>query len=673
MSFVKHLFVRTDDPPCDLEKNAVPYSELSQTYSDPFSKSPVGTATQRPSVRTPPLPPLSQHREHPSPPRFQRPRAQPPSPASPMTRLPEFSRFPQFSPTKQQTYSSPDRLKMYTSLPYCHSYTISRRERDGSHHPVTTIHTKPQSGLSSASPAVSGAGMPPDLTPISNKHDPLLPLAIECIQSLCADADRPRNALTPSPIPTHAAASRTPSAQFLQVPQVTITDNTRDSTATAKTFYAFQEFGWLLEYIGAEGTERERFPAMTRESKASFVESCAREKVNMAVRSARATLLAQGAADGGVGGEKGKIIDKLEELQAFFSEDGSREGSDGKATVEEEDTTLRGGESGKFDTSLDRSLNFSRPLRVDIPASTRSSQTSIFPSRAPKDGYTDIVAPRLTQDFNTGGLDLSDVVKVKRFSFEHVEHPLEDHDESEGAVNDSFASDTSEIAATLGTERQRRTRPPVPINSIRLSRWPSQVDPKYLSRPADWTPVKMQVAPAPFAPQEKDVERAGESWLKGAKVKTREEEMARWMFVLGFICPVFWIIGGWWVYPSSDKVERRQRPKSNTRSQARSTPHTSVDFETGTPFIPITPNRSSYPFHESVSSPTALLGQQSTDLRGNMVGQKTQLSETGMGKKESWWTHEEPMVRYCRHAAIVAIPGMVFAAVMLVVSFVFIK
>ncbi|TYJ56277.1 hypothetical protein B9479_002963 [Cryptococcus floricola] len=673
MSFVKHLFVRTDDPPCDLEKNAVPYSELNQVHSDPFSKSPVGTATQGPSVRTPPLPPLSQHRGYPSPSRFQRPRAQPPSQASPMTRLPEFSRFPQFSPTKQQTYSSPGRLETYTSLPSYRSYTISRRERDGRHHPVTTIHTKPQSGPSAS--AVSGAGMPPDLTPVSNEQDPLLPLAIECIQSLCADADRPRSALTPSPIPTHPAPSRTPSAQFLQVPQITITDNTRDSTATAKTFYAFQEFGWLLEYIGAEGTEREGFPAMTVESKASFVESCAREKVEMAVRSARATLLAQGAADGGVGGEKGKIIDKLEELQAFFAEDGSREGSDGEATVEQADTTLRGGESGKLDTSLDRSLNFSRPLRVDIPASTRSSQTSIVPSRAPKDGYTDIFAPRLTQEFDTGGLDLSDVVKVKRFSFEHVEHPSEDHDESEGAVNDSFTSDTSEITATLGTERPRRTRPPVPINSIRLSRWPSQVDPKYLSRPADWTPVKMQVAPAPFAPQEKDVEKAGEGWLKGAKVKTKEEEMVRWMFVLGFVCPVFWIIGGWWVYPLSDKVERRQRPKSNTKSHARSTPHTSVDFETGTPFIPITPTRSSYPFQESVSSPTALLGRQSTDLGGHMVGRKTQMSGMGRGKKEkeSWWTHEEPMVRYCRHAAIVAIPGMVFAAVMLVVLFVFIK
>ncbi|ODN80362.1 hypothetical protein L202_02623 [Cryptococcus amylolentus CBS 6039] len=669
----EHLFVRTDDPPCDLEKNAVPYSELSQTYSDPFSKSPVGTATQRPSVCTPPLPPLSQHRGYPSPPRFQRPRAQPPSHASTMTRLPEFSRFPQFSPTKQQTYSSPGRLETYTTLPYHRSYTISCRQRDGSHHPVTTIHTKPQSGLSPASPAVSAAGIPPDLTPVNNEQDPLLPLAIECIRSLCVDADRPRGALTPSPIPTHPAASRTPSAQFLQVPQITVTDNTRDSTATAKTFYAFREFGWLLEYIGAEGTGRERFPAMTVESKASFMESCAREKVEMAVRSARATLLAQGAADGGVGEEKGKIIDKLEELQAFFSETESREGSDGEATAEEADTTLRGGESGKLDTSLDRSLNFSRPLRVDIPASTRSSQTSNFPSRAAKDGYTDIFAPRLTQDFGTGGLDLSDVVKVKRFSFEHVEHPSEDHDESEGAVNDSFTSDTSEITATLGTERPRRTRPPVPINSIRLSRWPCRVDPKYLSRPADWTPVRMQVAPAPFAPQEKDVEKAGESWLKGAKVKTRGVEMVRWMFVFGFICPVFWIIGGWWVYPSSDKVERRQRPKSNTRSQARSTPHTSVDFETGTPFIPITPNRSSYPFRESVSSPTALLGQQSTNLRGNMLAHNTQISGIGSSGKESWWTHEEPMVRYCRHAAIVAIPGMAFAAVMLVVLFVFIK
>ncbi|WVQ74105.1 hypothetical protein IAR50_003694 [Cryptococcus sp. DSM 104548] len=672
-----HLFVRADDPSHDLEANSVPYSELDTLYFDPFAGSPVTTTTPQTAACTspPPRPPFSHFRGRSSPPRPQPHLAEP----SLMTKLPEYSRFPQFSPTKQQVYSSPAKLE--TEQSYCprRAYTITRRERDGSYHPVATT-TQLAPGPSSPQPVSN-----PE-TPIVAEQDPLLPLAIDCIHSLCADAERPRSALTKHPVlPTPSPGIPT---RFLNVPQITITDNTdRHSSSSSKTFYAFQEFGWLLEYIGAD--EPGSFPAMSASSKASFVEACAAEKLGMAVRSARAALALEG---GGGGNGKGKILDRLQELQAFFSESTAhQQDGDGDTTMSEEgDLTLRGDENGRLDRSLldDKSHNFSRPLRIDIPVSTPASVV-YQGTDLPKDGRTDAFTPRLTQTFDTGGLDRSDVVQSKGFSFDPVEHPI-DHEQ-----DDSFISDPSAATGTLCTERPRRPRPPVPINSIRLSRWPSQVDPKYLSRPADWTPIKMQVAPAPFGPdttaavEHEDTARNGgeRRWMGPAvRRKQKKEMMVRWMIVLGFIIPAFWIIGGWFVYPSDDTEPRRprpgpnSRPRSNTRSHVRSTPHTSFDFETGTPFIPLTPNRSSYPFEESVSSPTALLGRQSVDRRdsemGGMApgteGWTANESRGGNRRKEKWYTHKVPVVRYCRHAAIVGIPGETFAVIMLAILFVFV-
>ncbi|WVN86537.1 uncharacterized protein L203_101704 [Cryptococcus depauperatus CBS 7841] len=458
------------------------------------------------------------------------------------------------------------------------------------------------------------------------------------------------------------------SIKYLQVPQIKVNNaEPSEPDRSHNTIKDFKEFGWLVDYIG-DGICRPRsFPPSSLSSKSSHVDSDKIKAMEMLFYSARQTLIKADTA-GHTSLKNAQladnvdsnpdIIDKLQELFDFFQQDGLL--LDGSTSFSNHDSAYQGIYQGIQQDNTNSQYGPNGGLstqfgRLDVPVS--STNTVCMPSS---------VTSQMKKKFQH--LDYSNSMLMSQLPFKdsmaqckdnkndkqkicegrNIDSEIED-DRVELSEADITAvtldSDTTPLNQHMSQHNHRRQRPPVPIRSIRLSRWPSSVDPKYLFKKTEWTPVKMDVAPSSFShvhckcvhhdPRDEVEFELEKLYSRESSFRTKKSRGPAICFVLGFIFPFFWVIGGWFLLPPQPRPTPRH---SRSRSSAP------IDFETGISFIPSIRHQE----FDKISVTTT--------------------NTTGL-----WYTHSDPMIKANRSAALIGIPSLFLVSMLLIILFTVVK